>query len=627
MANRKSTSLLRRCTPLLACAPLLFALLGCPGDAPVAAAPSAAATAPSLAAPQPTPEQAAQQVADTQAQQATDQAAAAKRAQQVQNLIAKAEGDYNSGLNNYNTNHLDAARQDFDAAVDTMLSSGFDLKNDPQLSDEFDRLLSAINSLELVALRQGNGFSPALEEAPVDAAEEVTFPPNPELVGKVAAELKTTQSDLPLVVNDYVAGWISAFTTRPALHAHLKSSLQRAGKYKTMIEKILRDNGVPQDLIYQAITESGFQPQVVNRKSGAGGMWQFMPFGNYGLARNGYFDERFDPEKSTVAYAKYMKFLYSQTGDWYLAMAAYDWGLGRVQHLVSKTGYADYWQLYRLGGLPAETKAYIPSVIAAVIMARNPSQYGLTDLVPDPPVLSDTITTDYAIDMRLVADLTNSTVPEIVSLNPALLRLSTPTDIPYDLHIPPGTHDIFLDRLKEIPEENRSTWRFHVVKAGETLDEIASALHARAAEVATYNEISANHTIEAGDELVVPVVASVAPAGQQRYTLRKTDTLVTVADRFGVTVEQLRQWNHLTSSRVSSGRSLYVAAPIRLAPNAGSLRSRRGRGRSSSTSRERTSSASPHASSRSSRSHTAASQAAPSRTVKHTSTARKKHSR
>jgi membrane-bound lytic murein transglycosylase D len=598
---------------------LLFALLGCPGDAPVAAAPSAAATAPSIAAQQPTAEQAAQQAPPTPAQQAADQAAAAKRAQQVQNLIAKAEGDYNSGLNNYNNNHLDAARQDFDAAVDTMLSSGFDLKNDPQLSDEFDRLLSAINSLELVALRQGNGFSPKLEEAPVDAAEEVTFSPNPELVGKVTAELKTTQSDLPLVVNDYVAGWISAFTNKPALHAHLKSSLQRAGKYKTMIEKILRDNGVPQDLIYQAITESGFQPQVVNRKSGAGGMWQFMPFGNYGLARNGYFDERFDPEKSTVAYAKYMKFLYSQTGDWYLAMAAYDWGLGRVQHLVSKTGYADYWQLYRLGGLPAETKAYIPSVIAAVIMARNPAQYGLTDLTPDPPVLSDTVTTDYAIDMRLVADLTNSTVPEIVSLNPALLRLSTPSDIPYDLHIPPGTHDIFLDRLKEIPEENRATWRFHVVKAGETLDEIATSLHARAAEVATYNEISATHTIEAGDELVVPVAASVAPAGQQRYTLRKTDTLVTVADRFGVTVEQLRQWNHLSSSRVSQGRSLYVSAPVRLAPHAGSLRSRRSHGHSSSSR--------AHASSAPSHSHTAASQAPASRSVKHAVTTRKKHAR
>jgi membrane-bound lytic murein transglycosylase D len=346
-----------------------------------------------------------------------------------------------------------------------------------------------------------------------------------------------------------------------------------------MISRILAEQGVPQDLIYQAITESGFQPQAVNRKSGAGGMWQFMPFaGAYGLTRNGYFDERFDPQKSTIAYAKYMKFLYQQTGDWYLAMAAYDWGLGRVQHLVAKTGYADYWELYKRGGLPAETKAYIPGLIASIIMAKNPQQYGLTDLVPDAPVLSDTVTTDYAIDLRLVADLTNSTVSEIVALNPALLRLTTPRDISYDLHLPAGTRDVYLDRLKDIPEDNRASWRFHVVKSGETLDGIATALHAHASEIASFNEITPGKPIEAGDELVVPIAASSSPApGQARYKVRRSDTLVTVADRFGVTVEQLRTWNHLRSSHVATGQSLYVVEPIRLAPSARTSLARRGR--------------------------------------------------
>jgi membrane-bound lytic murein transglycosylase D len=516
--------------------------------------------------PQPTPaEVLAQQ--QQQAQEAADAIAEAQYAAKVQDLIKRAEASYNSGVNNYNGNHLDAARQDFDAAVDTMLSSGMDLKGDTQLADEFERLLSAINSLELVALRQGNGFSPKLEEAPADAAEEVTFAPNPVLVTKVTAELKTTSSDLPLVINEYVAGWIDAFTNKPVLHEHLKRSIERAGKYKAMIQRILNQYGVPQDLIYQAVTESGFQPQALNRKSGAGGMWQFMPFaGAYGLERNGYFDERFDPEKSTIAYAKYMKFLYNQTGDWYLAMAAYDWGIGRVQHVVSRTGYADYWEIYRHGNLPAETKAYIPSVIAAVIMAKNPEQYGLTDLVPDAPVLSDTVTTTYAIDLKLVADLTDATVPEIVTLNPALLRLTTPNDIPYDLHLPAGTLDVFNKRLKEIPEEHRASWRFHVVKAGETLDEIATSLHAKPAEIATYNEVTAANPLEQGDELVVPIAASAAVAGQDHYRVRRGDTLVTVADRFGVSVEQLRTWNHLTGSKVAPGRTLYVTEPVRLAP-------------------------------------------------------------
>jgi membrane-bound lytic murein transglycosylase D len=513
-----------------------------------------------------------------EAQQDIEARAAAYRAQKIQDLLAKAQASYRSGVDNYNANRLDAARQDFDSAVDIMLSSGMDLKNDPDLSDEFDQLLSQINALELVALKQGNGFTPKLEEAPVEAADEVTFAPNPVLVNKVTAELKTTNSDLPLVINEYVAGWIDAYTNKPGLHAALKHSLERAGKYKTMIQRILNEYGVPQDLIYQAVTESGFQPQVLNRKSGAGGMWQFMPFaGAYGLERNGYFDERFDPEKSTIAYAKYMKFLYSQFGDWYLAMAAYDWGPGRVQHVVSRTGYADYWEIYNRGGLPAETKAYIPSVIAAVIMAKNPEQYGLTDLVPDAAVVSDTVTTDYAIDLRLVADLTNSTVGDVVALNPALLRLATPSDISYDLHIPAGSKQTYMDRLQDIPEQNRASWRFHVVKDGETLDQIATSYHARATEIASYNELKPSQQIEPGDELVIPAAMSSATAGQQRYTVHRSDTLVTVADRFGVTVEQLRTWNRLSSSYVAPGRSLYVAEPIRLAPMGRSARSRHGR--------------------------------------------------
>jgi membrane-bound lytic murein transglycosylase D len=509
-----------------------------------------------------------------------------QHAQQVQALIGKAEASYNSGVMNYNANRLDAARQDFDYAVDSMLTSGMDIQNDPVLSDEMDRLLSSINALELEALKQGNGFSPKLEEAPVDAANEVTFAPNPELVKKVTEQLQTTKSDFPLVVNDYVAGWINAYTNNRPLHAHLVSSLNRAGKYKEMILKILRDNGVPQDLIYQAITESGFQPQALNRSSGAGGMWQFMPFaGSYGLVRNGYFDERFDPVKSTIAYAKYMKSLYAQFGDWYLAMAAYDWGPGRVQHAVAKTGYADYWELYRHSDLPAETKAYIPSVIAAIIMAKNPAQYGLTDLHPDAPIVFDTVNVDYAIDLRLVAEVTDSTVPEVVALNPALLRLATPRDISYDLHLPAGTQDVYIERLKDIPEDKRTSWRFHVVHTGDTLETIAAAFHAKPADVATYNGVTAANPLSVDDELVIPVSAPAQMAAQQRYATRRGDTLVTVADRFGVSVEDLRTWNHLSSGALRPGHSLYVAEPVRLAPSVSASHGRRSRAHHGGSSR------------------------------------------
>ena len=584
----------RRFLPVLGAASLL-AMYGCPVELPA----QQTHTAQTQTAP-----------AETAAPTAAEQ----QHAQQAQALINRAQASYASGVNNYNNNRLDAARADFDAAVDMMLSSGMDLKDDPQLSDAFDHLLDSINSLEIVALKQGNGFSPKVEEAPIDEAmSEVTFAPDPALVGKVSSQLKVTQSDFPLVVNDYVAGFISYFSNSPAGHAHLKLSLERAGKYKDMIEGILRDNGVPQDLIYQAVTESGFQPQVLNRSSGAAGMWQFMPFaGAYGLARNGYFDERFDPQKSTVAYAHYMKSLYAQFGDWYLAMAAYDWGPGYVQRAVSRTGYADFWELYRHNALPRETKNYVPGVIAAIIMAKNPQQYGLSNLVPDAPVLSDTITVDYAIDLRLVADLTNASVAEIVALNPALLRLATPSDIAYDLHLPPGTKDTYNTRLKDIPEQDRTSWRFHVVKPAETLEDIASSYHAHLDALAAYNDVSAAKPIEVGDELVIPISAgSTGTPGQQRYTVRRGDSFVTVADRFGVTVEQLQDWN-ASASRLTPGRSIYVAEPVRLAPSvrgnrgraprvgsgAGRAGTRHGSGKSTSSSRT-----SGHGSSRSAAAH------------------------
>jgi membrane-bound lytic murein transglycosylase D len=258
-----------------------------------------------------------------------------------------------------------------------------------------------------------------------------------------------------------------------------------------------------------------------------------------------------------------MKYLYAQFGDWYLAMAAYDWGPGNVQRAVARTGYADFWQLYRHNALPGETKNYVPGILAAVIMAKNPKQYGLTDVVPDAPVKSDIVTTEYAISMPLVADVTGSSVADIVALNPALLRLATPRDIPYDLHLPAGTRQEYMDRVKEIPEEDRASWRFHVVKDGETLGDIAEAMHTRAAEIASVNEIAAGDPPTAGDALVIPVATK---AEQERYKAKRGDTVVTVADRFGVSVEDLRAWNHLSSNRLTAGRTLYVAEPVRLAP-------------------------------------------------------------
>jgi membrane-bound lytic murein transglycosylase D len=507
----------------------------------------------------------------------------------VASLIVQVDKSYKSGVENYRGGRLDAARVDFDFAVDLMLSSGIDIKADPVLNDKFERTVDAVNALEMDALKQGNGFSPKTEAAPLDLADELTFKTSPELTASLKSTLDTT-SDLPLVINDEVAGYINAFANSPAFKAHMIASLKRAGKYQTMIQGVLKEEGVPQDLIYLAVAESGFQPQVVNAGSGAGGMWQFMPFqGAYGLTRNGYFDERFDPEKSSRAYARYIKGLYNQFGDWYLAMAGYNWGPGNVQRAVMRTGYADFWQLYRRNALPKQTKDYVPQFLAAIIMVKNPEKYGLTGYTPDPEVRFDTVTVNYGMDLRLAAEVTDTTLANLVSLNPALLRLSTPRDLSYDLHIPEGTKQEFTDRIAAIPEDKRSSWRFHEVVAGETLPQVAQLFHVSESDILAANDRQNDPALEEGDDLVIPVAGSGGGLHPLQYTPRRGDTLVTVADRFNVTTEDLRQWNHLRSATLPVGRKMYVAEPVRLAPGGrgrrGAKASARGRGSVSSRGR------------------------------------------
>src|SRR6201992_1187639 len=481
---------------------------------------------------------------------------------QVQALIDSVESAYQSGVANYHAGQLKAAKTDFDRAVDLMLSSNLDLRAPPPLHDEFDRVVDAVNTLEMEALKQGNRFAPKIEPAPVYIANDVTFPVDPTVKAQAIAELKTTQSDLPLVINDPVAGFISYFSSRG--RGTLMRSLERAGRYRAMIAAVLAEEKGPQDLIYQAVAESGFQPQAVNR-SGAGGMWQFMPYGVYGLTRNGWYDERFDPEKSTHAYARYMKELYAQLGDWYLAMAAYDWGPGNVQKAVERTGYADFWELYRRNALPKETKNYVPIIIAAAIMAKNPQQYGLQSLPPDPPLLTDTVTTDYSVDLRLVSDLVEAPVQEITDLNPSLLRMNTPADAPFELHLPVGSKDLYQKRIAEIPVDKRNQWRFHKVASGDTLVTVARDYHVTPSEIAFVNQLDAGEDLSSTDSLIIPVPP--APSSRARLTLYKVehgDTLVTVADRFNITVQQLRRWNHLSAAHLEPGRRLYVAQPARV---------------------------------------------------------------
>jgi membrane-bound lytic murein transglycosylase D len=500
------------------------------------------------------------------AQQSAPQAPAAVSSND-RALIDAVEKAYQTGMSDYQQGHFAAARANFDYAVDLMLKCNCDIRSDQAISDEFDRIVDAVNTLELDALSQGNSLTPQAEPSPVDVAGNITAPASAAVTAKAAADLKITQSDLPLVMNDYVAAYIDFFTNSDRGHGTIVASLERLGRYKDMIQRVLREEGVPQDLVYQAVAESGFRPQAVNPKSGAGGMWQFMPWGSaYGLERNAWVDQRFDPEEATRAYAREIKKNYDQLGDWYLAMAAYDWGAGNIQKAVQRTGYADFWELYKRNNLPQETKNYVPIILAVTIMAKNPKQYGLDDITPDPPLVTDTVTTDYAVDLRLVSDITGVPVQEIAGLNPSLLRMSTPPDDTFELHLPAGTKDVYDRDIAEIPVDKRRYWRFHTVDDGDTLESIAHTWHVSVSELAFVNQLTSTSSLDGVDSLVIPVAPASAPSALRSavYHPRRGDTLVTIADRFGVTVEQLRRWNHIRGESVAPGASLYVAEPARI---------------------------------------------------------------
>ena len=535
----------------------LLAITGCTPSG-TSAGPSrkpAQATAPPIAGPQ---------ASELAAHPAVQPQPAAAEEQKVHELIAQVEAAYAAGDADYRKGMLPEAKIQFNHAVDLMLTSGLDIKAIPQLDDEFEKIIDQVNGLEMEALKQGNGFVSKEEATPAEAANEATFAVNPNLMAKAQADLATTKSDLPLVMNDYVAAFINFFAYTTKGHYTLLHAFQRSGRYKAMIQRILAEEGVPQDLIYLAVAESGFQPRAVDRRSGAGGMWQFMPHGNYGLVRNSYVDERFDPEKSTLAYARYMKFLHDQLGDWYLAMAAYDHGAGNIQHEVQRTGYADFWQLYNRHELPRETANYVPEILAAIIIANHPHQYGFDDLTLDPPVLTDTVTIGYSIDLRLVSDLVDAPVDEIESLNPSLLRMVTPPDTSFDLHLPAGTATLFEQRVALIPEARRNCWRYHTVVSGDTLASVAQAYHVSAAELASANQLEVGDSLAGVSALAVPVPLSTSTLARTRlYVARRGDTLITIADRFGVSLSQLRRWNGIRSGiHVAPGRRLRVAEPV-----------------------------------------------------------------
>jgi len=484
--------------------------------------------------------------------------------------INKAEKEYQAGEDEYNAGHKEPAKQHFDKAFDLLLASPAEVRADKRFEREYERVLQGSNKVELMEVQQtDNAAEEKSEPAPIDEANEVTnYPVDPNLKAKATAEIKATHSDLPLMMTDQVAGYINYFSTRG--RGTLEHGLERSGRYREMIERILKEEGVPQDLIYLAQAESGFHPYAVSR-AGARGIWQFMGSRAraYNLHHDFFMDERQDPEKSTRAAARHLKDLYNQFGDWYLAMAAYNSGPGTVQSAVKRTGYADFWELYRRNVLPRETRNYVPIIIAETIMAKNPAQYGLDSVTPDPQMAYETVKISYSIDLRLVAECVDATPAELEELNPGLLRMVTPKGH-FDLHLPVGTVDKFQSTIASIPADMRVWWRYHQVASGETLMSLARSYHTTAHAIAEANQLQLSDSVEAGAKLVIPIAPGKHSSADVQtyakrltvYHVKKNETVETVADNLGIPPATIRRWNRLKGDSLSGRRVLYVHLPV-----------------------------------------------------------------
>jgi membrane-bound lytic murein transglycosylase D len=507
--------------------------------------------------------------------------AAAAEPTAISNLIDKAEAAYTEGLNDYQSGNMEKAKQEFDKALSTLLESAYDINSDNRLSEEFNLLTDNINDVEMATLKNGSSLSQQYVPTPIESFAGLTFPVDPNVMQRVQQEMRSIHSDIPLVSNAVVSGAIAYLQSHA--RGYIENVLKRLGQYRPMISKVLRKQGLPQDLIYLAGPESAFNPYATSRK-GAKGMWQLMSgtAALHGLKENRWVDERRDPLKSTQAAAAELKDLYQTFGDWYLALAAYDSGPLTVQRAIQRTGYADYWTLRRLHALPPETENYVPVFLATALIAKDPAAYGF-DVKPDPALQVDHVAISAPTDLRLVAELIDAPVDELVQLNPGLKGWATPANDPgFELNLPAGTKGIFEQRIASIPPSDRLWWRAHQVKAGETLVSVASHYHITTTALAEANHLERDSTLTAGAHLVIPLVPSRARLLERAslhwvrrpyyYRVHRGDNLDLIADRFDVTTYQLRRWNHLRNSRLATGRKLLV---YRLVPVAYPHRSHR----------------------------------------------------
>ena len=514
-------------------------------------------------------------------------------------LIKDSQAQFDAGEREWKAGHLEQARHDFDRAVEVLLDSPYGARTDARMREHFDRLIDRINAYEVTALAQGDGFAEkTYEAAPIDELlKNATMFPAPKADAATAAavkqDLEHNAHDIPIPEQPKIMSYVEVFQNR--LRDYIQDSLERGAKYLPMIQTVFRAEGLPLDLAYIPIIESSFRTDALSRAN-AKGPWQFMKgtAKDSGLHTDWFIDERSDPEKATLAAAKYLKSLSEMfDGDWELVLAAYNGGPGRVSRAVKRSGITDFWKLSASSKyLPRETREYVPLVMAAMIIGRNPEQYGFDVAPAATPVEYEKVTIPQAVDLRRVAEWAGTTVDEIQSLNPELRRWTTPVKYPdYEMRVPKGTGDRLSAKLADASPADFVTLKWYTAKSSDTLLSVGRKFGVSRADVAEANNLSVKSRLHPGQALIIPrqpaailaaraegpaptAVASrwvnskaEAPAAQPgqhvaavTYRVKQGDSLSSIAQLYDTTVAKIKNWNHLTSNTVKTGARLKIYA-------------------------------------------------------------------
>jgi membrane-bound lytic murein transglycosylase D len=514
-------------------------------------------------------------------------------------IIAISQEHFDAGQAELQRGHLEKAKAAFNQALDILLEYPAGARSDARLQEHFDRLVVRISAFELRALAEGDGFAerpsvPAFLDELLAIAPAETPAVQPDLQHTVEADLASTTHDVPIPVNAKVLAYVDLFQGR--LRDWFQISLQRSVAYMPMIQAAFRAEGLPLDLAYIPIVESAFRTDALSRAK-AKGVWQLMRGTGVenGLKYDWYVDERSDPEKATTAAVKYLRALNRMfNGDWHLTLASYNGGPGTVQSAIRRRKANDFWTLAEKGRyLPRETKEYVPMVLAAIVIARNPARYGFT-LEPVTAEAPDSVSVSGPVDLRRVAEWSGVTLDEIRRLNPELSRMTTPIQSAkyehYVLKVPTGTALGVVEQLSSASSEELTVLQWHTVKRGETLQSIANKLAVRRTDLAEANFLRAGSAVTPGQRLVIPrtttkllaarpdrpdsVLVPARPASTEKpaasteaaatdlakvtYRVKAGDTLTSIALAFRTTVDRLRTWNSLRGDRIVAGDRLTI---------------------------------------------------------------------